>query len=352
MNATAIEPCLRVFTPGLLTTVQDLGRSGYQHLGIPPSGALDPVSLRAANVLVGNLPGAAALEIAYLGPTLAVDAESVRLAIAGGTAPVETYSMDGGSRPVEPFSSFCLRRGDRLQIGSLAHATVLYLAVEGGLDIAPVLGSTSTYIRGGFGGVDGRALAAGDRIPLVQASASRRRECRLDGLDLSLPRRIRVIAGPQYDYFSDDAVTRFFSSEYMVAPGSDRMGMRLEGPRLAHLRGANITSDAIATGSIQVPGDGAPIVLLADRQTTGGYPKIATVISADLPALGRCPIGAKVSFEPVTMAVAEAARRKLFDDIDKLVELIVPLDDAGDVAARLFDCNLISGVADARAPLV
>jgi biotin-dependent carboxylase-like uncharacterized protein len=350
MTARMIEPCLHVLAGGLLTTVQDLGRPGYQHLGIPPSGALDPVSLRAANVLVGNPPGAAALEVAYLGPTLAVEAESVRLAVAGGAAPIEIFSVDGGGRRVEPLSSFSLRRGDRLQIGSLARAPVLYIAAEGGLDIAPVLGSVSTYIRGGFGGVAGRALKAGDHIPLVRANASRRRDCRIDSLDLSLPRRIRVIAGPQCDYFSDDTVARFFASEYTVGPGSDRMGMRLEGPRIKHRNGFDITSDGIATGSIQVPGNGQPIVLMADRQTTGGYPKIATVISADLPALGRLPIGAKLSFEPVSMAAAEAARRALYDDIDNLFARVVPLEDTGDVAARLFACNLISGVADARTP--
>src|SRR5579883_516303 len=350
-DANVSFPCLRVLAGGLLTTIQDLGRAGYQHLGIPPSGALDPVSLQAANALVGNPPGAAALEIAYLGPTLAVEAGSVRVALAGGAAPIEISAADGTTRHEENLRSFCLRRGDRLRIGSLAQAAVLYLAAEGGFDISPVLGSASTYIRGAFGGLGGRALGAGDRVPLARAFASQRGDYRLDGLDLSLPKRIRVIAGPQCDYFSEGTVSRFFSGEYRVAPGSDRMGMRLEGPRLEHLRGAYITSDGVATGSIQVPGDGAPIVLLADRQTTGGYPKIATVISADLPALGRLPIGAKLSFAPVTMEVAESARRALYEDMRNLFARVVPLDKPGDVVDRLFDCNLISGVTDARRPV-
>jgi allophanate hydrolase len=242
-----------------------------------------------------------------------------------------------------------LRRGDVVRIGSLAGAAVLYVAVEGGFDVAPVLGSVSTYIRGGFGGVDGRALAADDRIPLVRDSASERDEWRLDGLDLRPPSRFRVIAGPQSDYFSESAMARFFAGEYRVGTGSDRMGMRLAGAPIDHLRGFDITSDGIAPGSIQVPGNGQPIVLLADRQTTGGYPKIATVISADLPALGRLPVGARIGFAPVTLAAAQTARRELHEQIARLSDRIVPLRRAGaDVAARLYDSNLISGVADAQ----
>src|SRR5262249_28173619 len=149
----------------------------------------------------------------------------------------------------------------------------------------PVLGSVSTCLRGGFGGWQGRALVAGDRLPLVRERAGEGEDCRLDGFDLGAPARLRTVAGPQRDYFSDAELAAFFDSEYLIAAGSDRTGMRLAGRRLVHARGFDITSDAVAAGSIQVPGDGQPIVLLADRQTTGGYPKIATVISADLPAL-------------------------------------------------------------------
>ena len=174
---------------------------------------------------------------------------------------------------------------------------MLYVAVEGGFDIEPTLGSVSTDIRGGIGGWQGRALAAGDRLPLRLMRATERDECRIEGLDLKTPSVVRAIAGPQSDYFAEVEIAAFFASEYKVGAGSNRMGMRLEGRPIAHVRGHNITSDAIAPGSVQVPGDGQPIVLLADRQTTGGYPKIATVISADLPALGRLPIGAKFRFE-------------------------------------------------------
>jgi allophanate hydrolase subunit 2 len=171
----------------------------------------------------------------------------------------------------------------------------------------------------------------------------------LDGLSLAPATRLRVMAGPQRDYFSEAAIAAFLASAYRVDAGSDRMGMRLEGPAVRHARGFDITSDAIAPGSIQVPGDGRPIVLLADRQTTGGYPKIATVISADLPALGRLPIGAEVDFAPVLVEEAEWARRELLAQIESIPGRVVPLAPTHEsFTPRLYDCNLISGVADAR----
>jgi biotin-dependent carboxylase-like uncharacterized protein len=346
-----VSPALVVLAPGLLTTVQDLGRPGHQRLGVPVSGALDPVSLRAANALVGNAPDAGALEVAYVGPTLEVDTDDIRLAFVGADAAIEIFADVAATsgRRIETMRSVRLRRGEVIRIGSLTGSAVLYVAVEGGFDIDPVLGSVSTYLRGGFGGWQGRALVAGDRLPLQQTAASDRDEWGLDGLDLNPPRRFRAIAGPQSDYFSEQEIAAFFDSDYRVAAGSDRMGMRLEGRQLAHARGFNITSDAIAPGSIQVPGSGQPIVLLADRQTTGGYPKIATVISADLAALGRVPIGASIAFERVTVEAAQALRRAYVAEIDGISGRVVPLRSVGaEMAPRLYDTNLISGVVDAR----
>ena len=340
---------LRVAAPGLMTTVQDLGRTGYQHLGIAVSGALDPVSLQAANALAGNAPGTGALEVTYVGPTLVAEAD-VRLAFAGADAAIDVLrdEHDQEGVRVDAMRSVRLARGEAVRIGSLTGSKVLYVAVEGGFAIAPVLGSVSTYIRGGFGGWQGRALIAGDRLPLVRETASEREEQRLESLDLAPPARLRVIAGPQNDYFSARGIAAFFAGDYAVGPGSDRMGMRLAGAPIDHVRGFNITSDGIAPGSIQIPGDGQPIVLLADRQTTGGYPKIATVISADLPALGRLPIGARIGFEPVSLEVAAAARRALAAEIGALSERLVPLRIApAAVAPRLMAQNLISGVVDA-----
>jgi biotin-dependent carboxylase-like uncharacterized protein len=212
-----------------------------------------------------------------------------------------------------------------------------------------VLGSLSTYTRAAIGGLEGRALRAGDAIPLKLAIAPEREERMLPALDLAPPKRFRVILGPQDDYFTQEGIAALLASTYTVTPASDRMGMRLTGPTIAHAKGYNIVSDGIAPGSIQVPGNGLPIVLLADRQTTGGYPKIATVISADLPALGRLVPGAQVAFGAVDIEAAEAAARRLAADLAALSDRIVParrepvLD-----AARLLAENLVSGVADAR----
>jgi biotin-dependent carboxylase-like uncharacterized protein len=349
-----MTPALHVLAPGLLTTVQDLGRFGCQALGIPVGGALDPLSLRAANALVGNEPGAGALEIAYVGPALQVEAEDVRLAFVGSDAVIEVFEDADAPRGtrVDTMRTIRLRRGEVVRIGSLAGGAVLYVAVEGGFDIAPVLGSISTFLRGGFGGWQGRALMAGDRLPLVQEAASGREDCRLEGLALAPPARFRVILGPQSDHFSPQARADFFDATYTVAAGSDRTGMRLTGRRVPHVGSFDIVSDGIAPGSIQVPGSGQPIVLLADRQTTGGYPKIATVISADLPALGRLAMGSQISFAPVALADAEEARRRLFAEFDAIAVKIVPIGLSGaDLLPRLHGCNLIGGVVDARAGL-
>jgi biotin-dependent carboxylase-like uncharacterized protein len=343
---------LRVLAPGLLTTVQDLGRPGYQSSGIPVGGALDPICLRAANALVGNAPNTGALEVAYFGPTLMVESGEARLSFVGADASIEILPDETATngRRIATMRSVQLQRGEVVRIGSLARGAVLYVAVEGGFAIAPVLGSVSTYLRGAIGGWEGRALAAGDCLPLRRAEPSDRDDCEIVGLDLAPPARYRAIVGPQNDYFSAAAIETLFAGEYVVSTGADRMGMRLKGPPLQHVRGFNIISDGIAPGSVQVPGNEQPIVLLADRQTVGGYPKIATVISADLPAISRLPIGAKIRFAPVSLAEAEEARRGLVARIKGLPDKIVPIrQSASELTPRLFDCNLIGGVIDASA---
>lgn len=344
-------PALRVVAPGLMTTLQDLGRPGYQRLGIPVSGALDVVSLRAANLVAGNPPGAGALEIAYQGPTLLVEADSVRVAFAGGSARIDILSDERTSsgQRFPSLQSFRLRKGQVVRVGALAGNAVGYLAVEGGFDIALVLGSQSTFARAGLGGIEGRALRAGDLLPLKQAQAEDREERMLPSLDLTLPKRFRVVLGPQADYFSEQGKQTLLESVYTVSPASDRMGMRLQGPTLEHAKGYNIVSDGIAPGSIQVPGNGLPIVLLADRQTTGGYPKIATIISADVPALGRLAPGTAVAFEAVGIDVAEAAHRQLASSIAGLAEQIVAVRRAVAVdEAMLMGANLVSGMISAH----
>jgi biotin-dependent carboxylase-like uncharacterized protein len=346
-----MKGALRVVAPGLMTTVQDLGRRGYQHLGVPVSGALDHVSLRAANLLVGNPAGTAALEIFYQGPTLAVEADSVRIALAGGAAPIDILAPDGSaSRRLAAFQSARLERGEQLRIGALSGSACACLAVEGGFAIAPVLGSLSTLTRGGIGGYQGRPLRSGDLLPLHQGAAPEREEIMLPPPDLAAPKRIRVVLGPQQDYFTPAALAALLGAAYTVSQASDRMGMRLDGPRLEHSqKGYNIVSDGTAPGSIQVPGNGLPIILLADRQTTGGYPKIATVVSADLPALGRMMPGSRIAFEAVGIEDAEAAARALAAEIAALPSLLAPARRSIVIDAdRLLTENLVSGVVSAR----
>ncbi len=342
---------LRVIAPGLMTTVQDLGRPGYQHLGVPPSGPLDHVSMRAANLLVGNPPATAVLEIVHTGPALAVAADSVRLALAGASATIDILPADGGARTLPPLASARLLAGDTVRIGALSGGAVAYLAVEGGFALPAVMGSVATLTRAGIGGFAGRALRSGDLIRLRQSVAGERAELMLTAPPappVTRPARIRVVLGPQDDHFTARALATLFRATYTITRASDRMGMRLAGPRLEHsVKGSDIVSDGIATGAIQVPGDGLPIVLLVDRQTTGGYPKIATVISADIPTLGQLMPGEGITFAAVDVAAAEAAARQLANSIADMSRRLTRREAVLD-AAKLMRENLVSGMVDAR----
>ncbi|MBV8443766.1 MAG: hypothetical protein JO312_24960 [Hyphomicrobiales bacterium] len=238
-----------------------------------------------------------------------------------------------------------------MRVGSLKGSSTLYMAVEGGFDIAPVMGSLSTYLRGELGGFRGRSLAAGDALPLKRSWAPERAELALDTADFAPRRRLRALEGPQSDHFSEEERATFFGRDYVVGPGWNRMGMRLVGETVRHSRGYNVTSDGIVRGSIQIPGDGLPIVLLAEHQTTGGYPKIGAVISADLPALGRLGAGSRVAFERVSLEEAEAAGRAHMAFVERLPSRVSPVTAAWshDLPARLSETNLVSGVIDACA---
>ena len=274
---------IAVIKPGMLTTVQDLGRWGFQAQGVPVAGPMDPVSHRLANALVGNGRDAALLEVTLLGPELEFDDERL-VAIAGADFEL---SLDG--RPVPSRAPFIVSAGSRLRFGARQVGARAYLAVSGGIAVPPILGSRSTHVLSGMGGVDGRALVAGDRLPLGVRSRFSRAALPLTARELrSDPHAtVRVLPGPQAEYFAPDGLDVLQSAPYAIAQNSDRMGFRLEGPRLTHSRGADIVSDATPLGVLQVPASGQPILLMADRQTTGGYPKIATVIAADLPIAGQ-----------------------------------------------------------------
>jgi allophanate hydrolase len=302
-----MKPALNIMAPGVHTTVQGAKRIGYQDVGVPGSGPLDPVSFRLANALVGNAGDTAAFELLVQGPTCEVLADAVRVALVGCEAGLEVRSER--ARVVPAGQSVRLARGEVFRIGPLGDSACAYLAIEGGLDVEPVLGSVSTYVRGAIGGFEGRRLQKGDVVPLRSSGPEVRAESALSrALDLGLEQPVRVVLGPQADYFTDEAVKTFLSSVYTVSPQSDRMGFRLDGPHLAHAKGYNIISDGVMPGSIQVPGSGQPIVLMADHQTTGGYPKIATVVSADLPLVGRRRPGRTIRFAAIEVEEAERLR--------------------------------------------
>jgi allophanate hydrolase len=339
---------LKVLNPGLCTTVQDLGRAGYQALGVPVSGALDAVALRLGNALVGNPAAAAALEILVSGARLEVAADTVRVAVAGAGACLE---LDDGARVVPGWESATLTRGDIFTVRLRRQSACAYLAVEGGIAVPSVLGSAATCLRAAFGGFEGRSLRHDDVVPLASGRATERDEQRLPSPPPSgSDQRIRVVLGPQQDCFTAEALASLLDAEFRISKDADRMGMRLDGPPLRHRAGWDIVSDAIATGAIQVPGSGQPIVLLADHQTTGGYPKIATVISADLPVVGRRGPGDVIGFTAVSVEEAEELARAAERELIALIASFepVPTHRNGSLdLGSLYGDNLISGVVTA-----
>ncbi len=305
---------LEVVSPGLCTTVQDLGRPGFQKYGVPISGPTDEWGLRLANALVGNAPGDAALEVTGVGPVLRIRGEVV-LAVAGAE-----FALDLDGDPMPPFAAVRVREGQFLSFGACRSGVRAYLAVRGGIDVPLVLRSRCTCLSGRYGGLEGRPLREGDVLSVLPVASTPDPQpptpsTRIEGRFLPRrlwPRRsplveVRVVLGPQDDMFAAEGIATFLGSEYRVTTNADRMGYRLDGPPIAHLKGADIISDAIAPGAIQVPGDGKPIVLMGDRQTTGGYTKIASVIRPDIPALAQARAGDRVRFRQVGLAEAHAA---------------------------------------------
>jgi biotin-dependent carboxylase-like uncharacterized protein len=338
----------KVLVPGLCTTVQDLGRSGYQQLGVPVSGALDAVSLRLANAVLGNNPGTAALEILLSGPSLEVGAERVRVAVGG---PGARLALTGErARAVPAWHSVSLGRGAVCRVVLGVDSACCYLAVEGGIAVPPVLGSASTYLLAGLGGLGGRALRQDDVVPVRPAAAPVTAELRLRTPPAAArDQPIRIVLGPQQDCFTDEAIATLLGAEFRISPNTDRMGMRLDGPLLRHRAGWDIVSDGIVTGAIQVPGSGRPIVLLADHQTTGGYPKIATVISADLPVLGRRRPGDGIRFVAISVEEGEALCRETARWLAQLAASAEPIAESAEVdLASLYRANLISGVVSGK----
>ena len=294
-----------VVRPGLQTTVQDLGRWGHQEHGVPVAGPMDSYSHRLGNRLVGNDDAAAALEIALLGPELKAGGDAV-CAVTGGR-----FELFVDRRRVECGVAFTVESGATLRFGQRLAGARATLAVRGGIEVAPVLGSRATSLIAGMGPFGGRALAAGDVLPIGHPGSSSPRRA---GVPLRLPSggaKLRVMPGPHDRHFTAAALDRLFSDVYTVTPQSNRMGFRLDGPALEYAEPAEILSDATPVGSLQVPRSGLPILLMADRQTTGGYPKIATVIAADLPLAGQLAPGDWLRFASCTRAEAIDALNRL-----------------------------------------
>ena len=334
--------------PGFHTTVQDEGRRGFQHIGVPISGALDRAGFMLANALVGNKPSAACLEIMGSGPEFEVICSSARLALVGGGGALEI----GGRAPplLRSGQSVRVTNGEILRVRLAGDAFCSYLAIEGGFDVPLCLNSRSTYPRAGFGGVSGRPLRSGDVLHGTIDDAAVHAEVALSGpRNLRLDQAIRVVLGPQDDFFTEGAVREFLSGVYTITPASDRMGYRLAGPLLEHASDYNIVSDGIVAGSIQVPGSKLPIILMADAQTTGGYPKIATVISADLPRLGVRGAGRTVRFQSVSREDAEKIRREEHQQLLDDIQNIRPASESSGISFEaLYTQNLIDGVVDAN----
>ncbi|MGI6574278.1 MAG: biotin-dependent carboxyltransferase family protein [bacterium] len=328
-----MRPVFEVLAPGIFTTVQDRGRYGYRAYGIPVAGAMDQYAFRVANLLVGNSQDAAALEITLPGLQLKVLAQTV-VAITGANL---GGVLNGKELPC--WQAVSVKAGDEIRFTKLHSGCRSYLAVAGGIDVPLVLGSRSTYVRGRLGGLNGRRIQAGDCLfapePTQKNWARVDRQVPLAYIP-SYERSItlRVLMGPQADYFASAGQETFLTGEYVVSQDTDRMGARLIGTKIEHADKADIVSDGVPHGAIQVPGNGQPIIMLADSQTVGGYPKIATVVSADWYKLGQVIPGDKISFTTISY---QAAIELLQAQEQQLTDLSYYLDKA---QVRIFQVNL------------
>lgn len=298
---------IEVIHPGMLTTIQDLGRYGFMDQGIPVSGAVDAFSMRIANILVGNAEGEAVLEMTMLGATLQFTEDAV-IAVTGADMQL---TINGQSCAMN--QAWSLQKGSILQLGYAVTGCRSYLAVRGGLEIEPVMGSRSTYVPYKIGGYQGRALVKGDTLEI--AGRSMHPPVLKTYTPFSDRKKIRVVKGPQTEAFAGEELVQ---GEYVIGKDSNRMACRLQGTPIGLVAGADIVSDGITTGSIQVTNEGQPIVMLADHQTTGGYAKIGTVISADIPLLAQKKPGETVEFEWISVRKAQKIYRRQENEIRRL----------------------------------
>ena len=303
-----------VESAGFLSTVQDGGRYGYQRYGIPPSGAMDEFAFQVGNILVGNERNAAGIEITLAGFSVKFDGD-FEIAVTGADL---NATVNG--KKIETWQSTYVKRGDILKFERVNKNIRAYLCVNGGIDVPRIFGSRSTYMRMNMGGFQGRKLQKGDVLPVGSPSSLSTSSMKVNDSILSLvysPRNIRVIPGPENKLFSKKDLDLFFSSLYSITNQSDRMGYKLKGPSLNSKRiSHDIISNGIVRGAIQVPSNGQPIIMMAEHQTIGGYAKIATVISADIPLLSHMKPADKIHFEKITLEEAH----QLYCQIQNILE--------------------------------
>ncbi|HKV24504.1 MAG TPA: biotin-dependent carboxyltransferase family protein [Candidatus Acidoferrum sp.] len=300
---------IEVLAPGLLTTVQDLGREGFGPLGVSASGAADPVSLRIGNRLLNNPEGAAALEMTLLGGEFVFPQRTI-IALAGAD-----FAATLDHRPIEPWQSLEVQAGETLRFGPTRSGARCYLCVQGGIAVKSFLGSASTHLLSGLGGFEGRPLRKGDVLKIAAGPGSfrtfrRRRVSRRALEKLAVRKTLRVTPGPQADWFSAEAQSAFYEGTFRVAEESNRMGIRLEGSKIPAPSGGAMRSEGVSLGAVQIPAGGLPIILFVEQQTTGGYPKIANVISADFRSLGQLRPRDEIRFERVEPDTALALLRE------------------------------------------
>ena len=346
-------PTLKIIQPGMLSTIQDRGRYGYQRSGMPTAGAMDTFALRAANALLGNDDNAACIEATVLGPRIEILADT-RIAVAGANV---SPRLDG--EPVPMWHAVPVSKGSRLEFRSPKDGMRAYLAVAGGIDVPLVMGSRATYMKAAIGGIEGRPLRAGDILNTLASDTAD--PAILPAItDEEAPtygsnHELRVVLGPQRQAFTQEGIDTFLNSTYTVSINSDRMGYRLEGEPIEHTDGPDVISDGTPLGAIQVPGDGQPIILLADRGTTGGYTKIATVISPDLSKVAQAMPGHTITFRSVSIEEAQAAYRKQEDLLRSIRNAAVPtpriavvLDDAvSDILTPDGELIILPGAGEA-----
>ncbi|MFZ5944187.1 MAG: biotin-dependent carboxyltransferase family protein [Bacillota bacterium] len=314
---------MTVENPGLLTTIQDLGRFGYEKFGMPVAGAMDGYALQLANILVGNSRDEAGLEVSFIGLALKFQGNGL-IAITGADLGV---TLNGQN--IKSWQSLEVKTGDLLTFASLKKGCRAYLAIQGGFDIPTVMGSKSTYLRGNIGGFKGRKLLMGDELRSNEVHQKLSPEILPEEF---IPRydskKIRVILGPQENYFTREELEKFFSSSYKITNQYDRMGYRLEGAAIKHSKEPDIISDGIVPGSIQLPGHGQPIIMLADSQTTGGYSKIATVIFVDLSILAQLMPGNDLCFEEVSIEKAHLLYKLQESKLTRVSEYMLERQEA------------------------